>query len=566
VKTRLFPAPLAIIALIGCRGEIGDMPTKEENTRPANLATVLGPGTDPGTVGMHRLNALEYDNTVNALLGLSQNIAEKSFIPDEQGTNGFDSQADALTMTDAEFQQYFSAADSLVEQVFAKPELALGIVTCHPAGANDAACLDQIIQGFGLRAYRRPITDDEATRFRALAADAVKNGEDFDGSVKQIVKMMMSSIPFLYRVEIDPRPDDTTPHQVGPYELASRLSYLLWSSMPDPALLDDAKSGALLNDDALLRAFDRMMSDPRASNFASSFAGQWLGGRSLGTHQVEATAFPAFSEDLRRAMVDELTLYFNEFLNGGLGWDQFLTARVNFVNGALAALYGDKSVPASQAAMTKVSGLDPNRIGFLGLGGFLTQSSYSYRTVPTLRGKWVLENLLGEEIPPPPAGVPPLDSAATAATDTMTQEENVRARLLAHRATPLCSACHSKLDPIGLGMENFDGIGAYRATYGNGQAIDATGELPDGTHFGSLAELATILSRGDRQAELLGFAAQQAMTYALSRPLNLDPPNDSDRPYLDQIKKGWAAEGYLLKALLREVVLNETFRARHGGM
>ncbi len=216
--------------------------------------------------------------------------------------------------------------------------------------------------------------------------------------------------------------------------------------------------------------------------------------------------------------------------------------------------------------MTKVTSLDPNRIGFLGLGGFLTQSSYSYRTVPTLRGKWVLENLLGQEIPPPPAGIPPLDSATTAATDSMTQEENVRARLLAHRAMPMCSACHSQLDPIGLGMESFDGVGAYRSTYGNGQAIDSSGKLPDGASFTSLAELASTLSKGGRQTELLGFASQQVMTYVLSRPLNLTAPNDTDRAYLTQIQAAWASQGYAFKALLRTVVLNETFRSRHGGV
>jgi len=419
---------------------------------------------DPGTIAMHRLNAFEYDNTINDLLGLQQKLAETSFIPDEKGSNGFDSQADALTMSDAEFNQYFTAADTLGEQVFATPALMAKVITCTPASATDKTCLDTVINNFGLRAFRRPLFADEVTRFEALAADAVtNNGQDFNGSVKQIVKQMLCSIPFLYRMEFDATPTSTMPHQLSPYELATRLSYLLWSSMPDTGLFADAGSGMIVTDAALQAELTRMLADPRASNFISSFAGQWLGVRDLGSHQVEPTAFPTWSEPVRQAMMQEVQLYFNEFLNGDLPWTQFLTAQVNFVDGPLAALYGVKTVPAAQTTMSKVTMIDPNRIGFMGLGGFLTMTSYSYRTVPTLRGKWVLLNILGEAVPPPPAGVPPLDAPGTQASNVMAQEQNVRARLEAHRTQgTACMACHSRLDPIGLGMENFNGIGVYR--------------------------------------------------------------------------------------------------------
>ena len=567
-------AALSCILTFGCTGRIGDgvgaagSGASSGNGGQMGGGATLGPtATDPGSVEMHRLNRLEYDNTMTDLLGLPVNLAEKTFIPDEQGTNGFDNEADALTMSDAEFEQYFNASDSLAEQVFADATLTSRIVTCTPASATDAACLKTVITAFGLRAYRRPLFDDEVARFQTLASDAVTNGgQDFNGSVKQVVKAILASIPFLYRVEIDADPTSTTPHQVAPYELASRLSYLLWSTMPDAALLADAQSGAIVNDDTLTKQFTRMMQDPRAASFVSSFAGQWLGVRKLASHQVEPTAFPGWSEPLRLAMEQEANLYFNEFLNGDLPFTQFLTAPINFVNGPLAALYGMPGIPATQTAMTKVTGVDPHRIGFMGLGAFLTQSSYSYRTVPTLRGAWVLENLLGETVPPPPMGVPPLDPAAAAATDTMTQEENVRARLLAHRADPTCASCHVRLDPIGLGLENFNGIGAYRSAYGNGQPIDASGQLPDGTMFGSLGELAAIMSKGDRGKEMTGFAVRQLMTYALSRPLKVTPPADTDTAYLTQLSTQWAAQNYSLKALLLDAILNPTFRFRHGGI
>ena len=365
------------------------------------------PAVDPGTVAIHRLNALEYDNTVNDLLGLSQKNAETSFISDEKGANGFDNEADAFTMTDDELQQYYNSADSIGEQVFASPTLAAKIVTCTPAGATDTACLNTVINTFGARAYRRPLTSDEVTQFQALAADAVTNGQDFNGQVKQIVKAMLTSLPFLYRIELDPSPASTVPHKLSPYDLASRLSYLVWSSMPDAQLFSDAQSGALLNDATLTAELARLMADPKGSNFTSSFAGQWLGVRDVGSHQVEPTAFPAWNETIRQAMMQEIILYFDEFLNGNLPWTQFFTEPMNFVNGPLAAFYGFKGIPATQTAMTKVMNGDPNRIGFYGTRAASSRRPRSpIERSRTYRGKWVLVNLLGENIPSPPGGHP----------------------------------------------------------------------------------------------------------------------------------------------------------------
>jgi hypothetical protein len=526
---------------------------------------------------MHRLNALEYDNTINDLFGVTQNLARTSFQADEKGT--FDNQADAFTMSDTEFTQYFNAAQALGDQVFADPKLVGNILS----GCADNSCLQSVITSFGLRAYRRPLTPDEITRAMNLAAYAVTQGADFPTSVSQVVKMMLSSIPFLYRVELDPNPMDTQPHAVGDYEMASRLSYLVWSSMPDAALFADAAAGKLASSDttALVGHVDRMLADPRASNFVLSFAGQWLGVRDLGSHQVEPTAFKSWSEPIRQAMVQEQLLYFNEFLVGNLPWTQFLTAPVNFVNGPLAALYGIKNIPATQTAMTKVTNIDPNRVGFMGLGGFLTQTSFTYRTVPTKRGKWALVNLLCESVPEPPPGIPPLDPVGTAPTSMMAQTENVRMRLQAHRdpatnpgANAGCFVCHKRLDPIGLGLENFDGIGAYRTKYGDGTVIDPAGVLPDGSTFSSLSELTKLLSVGDptasdptkggRLQELTNCASQQLLNYAVSRPLNL---GGTDDPYLAQVQAAWAKDGsWSVKSLMKAIVLNDTFRFRHGGV
>src|SRR5260221_2190794 len=226
--TTAFVAAMTIASCTGKIGESAGQPggppglsgtgvgnaTTAGNTGSGGGATMPGKGVDPGFIPMHRLNALEYDNTVNELFGLSQHLAADTVIPDEKGTTGFDNEAGALTMTASEFQQYFSAADALVEQVFANATLLAKIVTCKPAAATDATCLDKVVGAFGLRAYRRALAADEITRFQKLAADAVTNGEDFNGSVKQVLKMMLSSIPFLYRTEIDHTPSSTTPHPV----------------------------------------------------------------------------------------------------------------------------------------------------------------------------------------------------------------------------------------------------------------------------------------------------------------------------------------------------------------
>jgi hypothetical protein len=346
--------------------------------------------------------------------------------------------------------------------------------------------------------------------------------------------------------------------------------------MPDATLFADAAAVGTANlvENAPLQAeITRMLADPRAKNFIASFAGQWLGVREVGSHQVDTTTFPTWSEPLRQAYMQEMQAYFGQFLNGSLPWTQFLTAQVNFVNGASAKAYSvnsptaaaaTKGVAATQTTLTQVANMDPNRIGFMGLGGFLTQSSYNYRTAPTLRGKWVLLYILGEPVPSPPPNVPLLDPTGASVS---TAQENVRARLLAHRTTsPICASCHNRMDPIGLGMENFDAIGQYRSTYGNGQAIDSSGVLPDGTTFSSVAQLGQILSQGTRLQEMTGFAAQQVMTYALSRALNLDPTMGTDAPYLTQIQTAWAAQNYALKQLIVDVVMNDTFRFRHGGV
>jgi hypothetical protein len=505
---------------------------------------------DVNRVALHRLNNTEYDNTVRDLLGVKQTGAQ-DFIADEK-LAGFDNIAEALGMTDAQYEQYFNAADALVESAFGDAALRDRILTCTPSGPNDATCARSIVTAFGKRAWRRPLQPAEIDRLVALAGTATMLGEDFQGSIKHVVKTLLSSVHFLYRVELDADPNSNVAHPLGAYELASRLSYLVWSTMPDAELFQLADNGKLLDVDTLSDQLDRMLDDTRAQQFVSSFAGQWLGLRDLKSHQVEPTAFPNWDDALRDAMIREGSQYFSQFLQGERSMTEFFTADVNFVDQKLADFYDIDGANFDPQKPT-VDTSDARR-GFLGLANFLTVASFSYRTAPTLRGKWVLENLLCQVIPPPPPNVPKLDDSA--ADSAATQSLNVRERLAEHRKNPQCASCHVILDPIGLGLENFDAIGQYRTQYANGDAIDASGMLPSGEKFNGLGELSKLLADDPR---LVDCASQKLLTYALSRRLV-----DSDQPFLEQLRTQWRADGTSMRALLEDIVRSEPFRYRRG--
>jgi hypothetical protein len=498
------------------------------------------------------------------LLGVD-GMAQTTFPPDEEGE--FDNDADLLTINDARFEQYFDNADRIGEEVFADTSptgllqtYVYGLVSpaCTPS-ATDTTCSSKIIAAFGAKAWRRPLTTAEIQDLQTLATNAIGLGETADGSIKQVVKTLLASPPFLYRIEYDANPTSTVPHAISQYEMAARLSYLGWSSMPDQALFDLAAEGQLLTDAVLTQQVDRMLADPKGANFTTSFAGQWLGARDLQYHQVEPTAFPTFDDALRSALVTEELLYFNQFLTGPLPMTQFFTNHNNFVNARLAQHYGFGN-PTGTSFLLVTNGA-PARVGFLGLGGYLTFTSYSYRTAPTLRGKWVLLDLFCQVIPPPPPGEPQLDQPPNLPTSQATQQEDVRARTLAYSASAGCAPCHALLDPIGLGLENFDGIGAYRTKYSQTSTttIDASGTLPTGETFHSLPELATVLSQGVYRQQLTDCASHKMMTYALSRELT-----DSDDPYLNQVRTRWSAQGYGLKDLMKDIVTNDTFKFRRG--
>ncbi len=543
-----------MFVLAACSGEIGDSSLAEPAPGTADAIEPSLPGVTPAIPrpdgpaapevvvhrsGLQRLNNTEYDNTIADLLGIPDRPA-RSFIADEKAF-GFDNIAAAQSFTDAHFEQYIDAADALVDRALADAQLRARIAPCTPASADDLDCVRRVIRAFGPRAFRRPVTDAEVERLAELATVAGEAGADGQTALGQVIKAMLVSVPFLYRVELDSNPATTAPARLGGYELASRLSYLVWSTMPDARSFELAGRGELAKDDVLEAELTRMLADPKASALRANFAGQWLGLRDLESHQVEPTVFADWDDALRDAMIREAYAYVDEFLKRDRSLREFFTAAVGFNDTRLARHYGSGT----------------RRVGFLGLGSFLTVSSFSYRTAPTLRGKWVLENLLCQEIPQPPPNIPQLEPEMS--DPKQAQSLNVRERLAEHRNNPQCASCHDTLDPIGLGLEHFDAIGRERSTYVNGDAIDASGRLPDGSSFDGARELATLLADDPRLARC---AVEKLLTYALSRELV-----PADAPYRARLLDTWQRDGLKLPALLRRIVQSEPFRsrAREGG-
>jgi hypothetical protein len=410
--------------------------------------------------------------------------------------------------------------------------------------------VQSIIEQVGLRLWRRPLSAEDTATYAKIYAAGRALGEDHELSLKMVLRSLLSSAQFLHRIELDADPTSLVPHPVGAYELASRASYFLWSSAPDPELLQAAQDGTIMDAAAFDAIFERMFADPKAGRFARNFVGQWLGVRDVPDHGVKTEFFPAWTPELATAMAEEVYQYFGEFVWGGRSYLDFLKADVNYVDANLAAFYG---IASPSPTMTRVEDTTDQRFGFLGMGAFLSMSSYEYRTAPTLRGRWILINLLCTPPKDPPGGVPELDEVP-ASPDA--SEQNVRARLEQHRVDPTCAGCHASLDPYGLALENFDAIGAYRTTYKNGTAIDASTVTDTGEAFTGLQGLVDVVSAKD---EFSSCVAQKLFTYSLGRGIEA-----TDQPYIDAVRQQWLSGTPTLKDLIKNLMLADTFRMRRA--
>ena len=540
---------LSVGGVLGCTSEsgggagAGPAPTMPGASGSSSGAAGTGPTVsgDVGTIPIHQVSAREYNNTARDLLGtaLQPGSSFQSF-----EAAGFDTLAAAGVMNSRKVADYFSAASTLAADVFGDPARRAGIVTCEPAAAGDTACAESIIKTFGARAFRRPLEATEVADFVVRYQEALAQNLDHAGAMQHVVRILLASPQFIYRMEFDP--DATSVHPLSAYELASRLSYLMWSSMPDATLFATAATGELLTPERLSVEVDRMLGDPRSRELVDNFAAQWLGTRRLSDHVVDSSAYPTWTPALGAAMQQEMGAYFDDFLHGTQTYDQFLTSRVNFVDASLATLYG---LPAPGAAgLTRVTNDTGVRAGFLGLAGFLTHTSRMDRTAPSIRGKWIVNSLKCMELElPPNLNPPPLGDPAPGQT--------VRQVLDAHRANPSCAGCHNILDPLGLGLEHFDAIGRYRDVYAGGLAVDSKGQLTDGSSFDGLVQLADAMSK---DPGFVACAARKLFVYGLGRK------SDGSEAYLDQIVTQWQASGLSLRNLLKQLVVNDTFRSRHG--
>jgi hypothetical protein len=486
---------IAILALplaLACTGSITDETPGHDGALAGNgggngvgggIAAGSGgvdPQGTPGRTPMRRLTLTEYTYTVRDLLGEDVSALVASFPADGRSTDGFDNIAASLGVATDQLAVFERAADALATRAVTPGSTARQRVAVCSEWA-DAACRRKVVQTFADRAWRRPTTPAEVDQLVALGASA---GTSADDQVALAVRGVLLAPQFLFRVEKLPPAGTVGRYRVSAHELATRMSYFLWSSTPDDALAQSAATGTLASAADVTREVSRMLADPKASGLTENFGAQWLALRGLGgDHQVDA-AFTDYTPALAASMTKETLSLFDHVLSQGLPAAELLTANYSFIDEPLAKFYG-----VSRAGGRAELGATERR-GVLGQAALLTLTSYANRTSIVKRGVWVLENLLCTEPPPPPP--PDVDTVLPDSS-----KGTLRERMAAHSAEPRCAGCHDLMDPIGLGLENFDAIGRYRETE-NGETIDTSGTYPDGRIFKKPSELATLIAEDSR--------------------------------------------------------------------
>jgi hypothetical protein len=419
------------------------------------------------------------------------------------------------------------------------PEAHRRIVFLKPSPTNQRVVARQVLSRFATRAFRRPVQPAELDRLVQIVDLVQKDKQPFERGLQLAVQAVLSSPHFLFRVE-----RESTDGRLGSYEMASRLSYFLWSSMPDARLMELAAQDKLRDPNVLAVEAKRMLADPKAKALGENFAGQWLNLRNLALIQPDPKMFPDFNEKLRASMTTETRMFFDGVVREDRSVLDFLGGKYTYVDGALAKHYGIPNVEGDE--FRKVSLVGVPRAGLLTQASVLTLTSNPTRTSPVKRGKWVLDQLLNQPPPPPPPNVPDLKAkdAITGAT--------LRQRMEQHRKDPACASCHKRMDPIGFSLENFDATGKWR-TEDDGAKIDNSGVLPEGTKFAGPDELRSILLK--KKGEFVHCLADKMLTYAIGR--GLEP---SDKCYIDEVARHVETQEYRFSSLVAAVVRSEPFR------
>ncbi len=426
------------------------------------------------------------------------------------------------------------------------PPMHKQILFAEPGGRTTRKeASEQVIRKLAGRAFRRPATDEEVNRLVKLAEQARSEGDNYEQSIQVVLQAVLISPHFLYRMELDPPGQEGKPRDLNDFEVASRLSYFLWSSMPDEELLKVATDGKLRQDGNLQKQTRRMLADGKAKALAENFAGQWLELRSLEVRTPDKQLFPQYDDGLKTAMRTETEMFFDSLVREDRSIFDLLSADFTFANEKLAKLYGLKDVSGNEFRRVSLAGTE--RGGILTHASILTVTSNPNRTSPVKRGKWILENILGTPPPPPPPNVPELKEAKAGEA-----KGSLRERLERHRANPACAACHKSMDPLGFAMENFDAIGAWRDKEGD-SPIDSAGQLPSGEKFRGPKELRELLI-SSRKPQFSQCLAEKLLTYALGRGVEY-----SDQCAIQKITAALEKDQFRFSRLVVEIVSSDPF-------
>lgn len=504
---------------------------------------------DPGPFVLRRLTKAEYGNTLHDLFGVDPAIARG--LPDEVFGEGY-----LNTLSPLQSEQYLGIAHEVVDRILAPADapptpLQRQLFGEPPApGADARAAARQVARSLARAAYRRPPTEAELDVLGGVFDLGREHHLAYPAALGLMLKAVLVSPQFLF---ITPATEVAAGPAIVPlddYQLASRLSYLLWARPPDAELAGLADRGTLHETASLQAQVKRLLQDPRSRALFDGFGAQWLGVADLAGKTFDPVKFPQMTGELRSAMYDEARLFFDSIVRDNRSVVGFVDSDYTFLNGTLAKIYGLENT-VTGPAMRRVQLTDANRGGILGMPGILATTSFPHRTSAVKRGVWVLEQVLGERVPPAPPNVPALEKQDGAQVAGLT----LRQRTELHRTDSVCTNCHKILDPIGFGLENFDAIGRWRETDDAGGAIDAAGELPGGKRFSSPKELKAIIAA--RHEELARNLTERLLAYALCRQLE-----GYDEIVVDRLMETLAQDGYRLQSLITAIVTSYPFTQR----
>ena len=504
---------------------------------------------DPGPFVIRRLTKTEYGNTLHDLFGVDPAIADE--LPAEVSGEGY-----LNSLSPLQLEQYLSIAQKVLDQLITpegepSTEMQKRLLGDDPAVESDGrANARKVAESLARKAYRRPPSEAELEVLLKVFDLGKQNELSYRASVRLMLKAMLVSPQFLF---ITPSEEVETDAEIVPlddYQLASRLSYLLWATMPDDELMALADSGKLSKPAILKDQVTRLLMDPRSRALFDGFGAQWLGLGDLHERPFDPDKFPQMTPAMRSAMYDEVRLLFESVLREDRNVVELVDCNYTFLNENLATIYGlQETVTGSK--MRKVLLSDGNRGGILGMPGVLAATSFPNRTSPVKRGVWVLEKILGDHVPSAPPDVPALERQDAATVGKLT----LRQRTELHRTNLVCANCHKILDPIGFGLENFDAIGRWRYRDDNGEPIDASGELPGGKRFSNPRELKAIIA--ERHEEFARNLVERLLAYALCRSLE-----GYDAIVVDDLMQDIAEDGYRMQTLIRAVITSYPFTHR----